>query len=367
MTPPPITIHAACSPGEIRAAAMQNGALIDYAIHRPGAPNNVGDRIRARVLTHIPAMAGAFLALPGGTEGFLPDSQAPPNLHTGAAITVLITRAAIGGKGPRLSARTPQEPPGPPALLTPGPGAIARLVALHPAAQVTVDDPAAATPGATILPHAWDDEIETQIEALSAPSIDLPGNITAHIHPTPALVAIDLDASPGNTNSKPTAQREANRAAIPALAHAIRLRNLSGAIVIDLAGMAIKARASLTPDLTQALARDPLNPRFLGFTALGLAEILRPRIYPPLHELLAGPHAAALAALRKLARADPATAHTLHTTPEIARALDEDPHARADLARRTGRPLMLRADPALPPGRWKLETLTRAPTPPKPR
>jgi len=40
-------------------------------------------------------------------------------------------------------------------------------------------------------------------------------------------------------------QRDANRAAIPALARQVRLRNLGGAIVIDLAGMPIRRRAAL--------------------------------------------------------------------------------------------------------------------------
>ena len=105
------------------------------------------------------------------------------------------------------------------------------------------------------------------------------------------------------------------------------------------------------------------NPRFLGFTALGLAEILRPRVHPPLHELLAGPHAAALRALRHLARqaaADPATPLRLRTTPEIVRALEADTPARADLARRTGRPLVLQTDPAAPPGHWTLEPIPHA-------
>ena len=48
------------------------------------------------------------------------------------------------------------------------------------------------------------------------------------------------------------------------------------------------------PALTAALAGDPLRPRFLGFTALGLAEIARPRVRAPLHEMLSGPLAAGL-------------------------------------------------------------------------
>jgi hypothetical protein len=101
-----------------------------------------------------------------------------------------------------------------------------------------------------------------------------------------------------------------------------------------------------------------LRPRFLGFTALGLAEILRPRIHPPLHELLAGPHAAGLAALRRAAAeiaARPERALLLCAAPDVVTALRADPVALVDLARRAGRPLMLCDDRALASLGWRLE------------
>ena len=128
----------------------------------------------------------------------------------------------------------------------------------------------------------------------------MPAGMRASIYPTPALVAIDLDmaAATASRQAKASAQMAANLAALPALARQIRLRNLSGAILVDPAGLSLKRRPKLAPALAMALATDPLQPRLLGFTALGLAEIVRRRVRPPLHELLAGPHAAGLAALR---------------------------------------------------------------------
>ena len=60
-----------------------------------------------------------------------------------------------------------------------------------------------------------------------------------------------------------------NREALPFLAEQIRLRNLSGGIVVDLAGLSPRKRAGLAANFIAALAIDPLHPRFLGFTALG--------------------------------------------------------------------------------------------------
>lgn len=368
-------ILVACSPGELRVAAVQDGALIDYALWRPGRPDGVGDLYRGRVVARVPAMAGAFVALPDA-EGFLPDSEGADAASDGMAVAVRITRSAQGGKGPRLSARMGDAEralagAGPPALLARGPGAVERLAALHPAAPIRIDDAGAAASLRPVLGErvtvgaVLDDALAGAIDALADPGVDLPGGMRASIHPTPALVAIDVDTGSASADRRPkhAAQMAANRAVLPALARQIRLRNLSGAIVVDVAGLGVRQRAALAPDFAQALAGDPLRPRFLGFSALGLAEIMRPRTSPPLHELLSGPHAAGLSALRTVmqaAAAEPAAAFRLSAAPDVAAALAEDPTALPDLARRTGRPLIVASDPTLPPGRTAIERTARA-------
>ncbi len=368
-------ILVACSPGELRVAAVQDGALIDYAVWRPGAPDGMGDLYRGRVTARVPAMAGAFVALPGG-EGFLPDSAGADAVSDGMAVAVRVTRSAQGGKGPRLTARVSDAEralagAGPPALLARGPGAVERLAGLHPAAPVVVDDHRTAAALRPLLGErlavgaVLDDELAGWIDALADHSVALPGGMRASIHPTPALVAIDVDAGGASADRRPkrAAQLAANRTMLPALARQIRLRNLSGAVVVDVAGLALQHRGALAPDFTAALATDPLRPRFLGFSALGLAEIMRPRAHPPLHELLAGPHAAGLAALRMVMRAaaaEPAATFSLRAAPDVAAALADDPVALPDLARRTGRTLIVTSDPALPPGGTAVERTARA-------
>ncbi len=368
-------ILVACSPGELRVAAVQDGALADYAIWRPGGPDGMGDLYRGRVVARVPAMAGAFVALPGA-EGFLPDSEGANAVSDGMAVAVRVTRSAQGGKGPRLSARVADADraragTGPPVLLARGPGAVERLAMLHPSAPVLVDDHGVAATfrpllgGRISVGSVLDDELAGWIDALADSGVVLPGGMRASIHPTPALVAIDVDAGGASADRRPkrTAQMAANRAMLPALARQIRLRNLSGAIVVDVAGLALSHRNALAPDFAAALAADPLRPRFLGFSALGLAEIMRPRTHPPLHELLAGPHAAGLAALRGImqaAAAEPAATFALRAAPAVAAALAADPVALPDLARRTGRTLIVTPDPALPPGGTAVERTARA-------
>jgi Rne/Rng family ribonuclease len=211
---------------------------------------------------------------------------------------------------------------------------------------------------------AFDDGIEAAIAALADTVADLPGGARMSVHPTPALVAIDVDlgSASARRDGKANAQRGANQVLLPELCRQIRLRNLSGAILVDLAGMAVRKRASLAPAFAAALAGDPLAPRFLGFTALGLAEILRPRIHPPLHELLAVPHAAGLAALRAIWReeaANPSRRMALRTVPAIAAAIRGDGVALSALAQRSGRDLIVIEDRSLAAPGWILEEANR--------
>ena len=357
-----VVVLAACGPGQMRVVAVRGDTLLDYAISRPGAPDGVGDVHSGRVIARVPAIGGAFVALPNG-EGFLPDTEGAAGLTDGASVLVRVTRAAQGGKGPRLSARVT----GPPRR---GPGAVERLALLHPQAPVRVDDPAMAVALRSALgeritlvrPLAFDAALEAEIEALGEPGVALPGGGFLSVHPTPALTAIDLDAggAAAGRAGKGAMHRALNEAALPVLARQIRLRNLSGAILVDWAGLSPRKRTSIGPALAAALADDPLRPRLLGFTHLGLAEIVRTRVHPPLHELLAGPHATGLAALRRLvaeAAADPARPRALRAASAIATALMGDAAARADVARLTGRELVLRGDASLGPGRWRVETL----------
>jgi Ribonuclease G/E len=357
-----LRILAASSPGEVRIAALEGDQLLDYAIWRPGAPDGVGDLYRARVIARVPAMAGSFLSL-DGTEGFLPDSEGASGLHEGDSVAVRVTRAAQGGKGPRLTARLAVDEVAP----ARGAGPLLELAERYPDAPVLIDDAAltarmkrALGDRVVLVPIAFDDGVEEQVDALAQPVVDLSTRARLYVHPTPALVAIDVDAGGAITGrpGKAAFHMAANLAIVPELARQIRLRNLSGAILVDFAGLPTRRRASLAPALQAALAKDPLRPRLLGFTALGLAEIVRPRMHPPLHELLAGPHAAGLAALRRIAAeliVCPRAVPVLRASPAIVAALREDELALPDLARRAGRALSLRSDPSLPGTGWQID------------
>lgn len=355
-----VTIHVAAHPGEAHVAAIRQQDLIDYAVWRPGSPDGVGDLHRGRVAALVPHMAGAFVTL-AGAQGFLPDSEGAKGLTAGTILPVRITRSAQSGKGPRLTARIDGEPvpSGPVGLVARGPNPAEDMAARYAGAELLCDDPAvAATLRASIgarvrVTHdPLPDPIADAIDALSRPTVTLPSGPRLSIWPTPALVAIDVDAGGATTR---LSAAEVNRLILPPLAQQIRLRNLSGAIVVDIAGLPARKRAALTPDFTAALAKDPLRPKFLGFTALGLAEIVRTRVHPPLHEVLSGPLAAGLAGLRAVLAATGRQPPALRAHPAIIEALQADAAGLADMRRRTGRDVRLRADPGLPEAVWLLE------------
>jgi len=358
------------TPGEVRGLAIDDAGAVDSAIERPGGPLGVEDRVVGRVTSRVPAMAGAFIALPGSSaDGFLPDTAGPKGLPEGTHLALRVTRGAQGGKGPRLAA-LPEAVQGPVRLLARGAGAVERLALLHPEAAICVDSPAVAAglapalrPRVTIGLGDRGAEAVAIWSALADHHVALPGGARMTITPTPALVAIDIDAGSATAErrDKKAAQLALNRALAPEIARQIRLRHLAGAILIDPAGVAQHSRPQLAAAFAAALADDSLHPQFLGFTALGLAEFLRPRLHPPVHELLAGVHAEGLAALAALCaawEARPGATDAILASPEIIGVIEADTVAREQFRHRTGRSPSLHADNGMDGRqlRWRLVT-----------
>lgn len=333
-------------------------------VERPSHPEGVGDLHIGRLAARAPAMAGAFVALAGGETGFLPDSDGAKGRTEGEWLRVAITRAAQGGKGPRLAHRpAPEAVTGPPRLLARGPDAPLRLAAQHPDASLRTDSAAAAarlraTLGdrVTFSPQpVFDDALEAAFDELAGPDIALPGGGRLSIHPTPALVAIDVDAGGVAGGRDAAAHLSLNQAALVEVARQIQLRHLAGAILVDLAGMPMARRKALLPAMQHAAASDPLL-RVVGVTGLGLIELQRRRVHTPLHEVLGQPASAltrGLAALRRgvrQAQARPGAPLVLTAHPVVWQALRDCPGALEAFAQAAG-PLAFQADPLCPPGR----------------
>jgi Ribonuclease G/E len=362
-------ILAEASPGEVRTALLLGGRLTEAWVERPARPDGVADLHRGRVVAISAAMSGAFVALPGNETGFLPESAASAPrqpikqaVDEGQILGLRVTRAAQAGKGPRLSAvLTDAEaalmataPPGAPRLVERGPCAIQRLAARYPNAAIrlagaglvarlraALGDRVRAQHGAV-----FDEAIEGEFESLAESAVPLPGGGVLHIQTTRALTALDVDSGGAGDGLV-----RFNETALPEIARQIRLRNLSGAILLDVAGLSAKRRQALLEPLRAALAHDRLA-RLVGLTGLGLVEMVRDRIHPPLAEILHTPLAEGLAALRQAARdaaARPAQRLMLEARPDVIAALRDLPGALDDYAALTGHGLELRSVASGPP------------------
>lgn len=97
------------------------------------------------------------------------------------------------------------------------------------------------------------------------------------IDPTEAMTVIDVNSGKdmrGGEND--TLRLRTNSEAVAEIARQLRLRNISGCIVIDFLNMASEAdQVSILGKLREGLARDKAKCRIYGFTAMGLLEMTR--------------------------------------------------------------------------------------------
>lgn len=202
--------------------------------------------------------------------------------------------------------------------------------------------------------------VEEQLEAALWPEAPIPGGGFLVIEPGRTLTALDVNSGSGDRRP-----REINFAAAEEIAHQLRLRAISGLVVIDFIDLRTpSARPPVLERLTEALSRDPAGCELAGATRLGLVELTRRRMGPSLAELLTEPcgfggsgrvrrlEAVGAGLLRRLAteaRAAPGRRMVLTCAPELVAAFAGVlAEARAELEARLGRALEIVPDPSLP-------------------
>ncbi len=125
---------------------------------------------------------------------------------------------------------------------------------------------------------AW--AIEKKIETIFHSRIYLPSGGNIQIEQTEALVAIDINTGSftGKSSYEETV-RKTNIEAAAEVARQIRLRDLSGVIVIDFIDMIDEsAKNEVLDTLRKGLHRDRAKNKVYSFTSLGLVEVTRKRM-----------------------------------------------------------------------------------------
>jgi len=128
-------------------------------------------------------------------------------------------------------------------------------------------------------------DVAGQIDAAYQPMAGLAGGGSLIISHTPALCAIDVNT--GDAREKTVF--EVNLKAAAEAARQIRLRNISGLIVIDFVALRDEGqKKDILAALREAAAADPLGLNVVGFTRLGLVEMTRPRHGLSLRDIVCG-------------------------------------------------------------------------------
>ena len=121
--------------------------------------------------------------------------------------------------------------------------------------------------------------IDELVQSVIQPEVICDSGVTLMIDHTEAMTVIDVNSSgfTGKMNQHQFAFK-VNQIALREIAQQIRLRNLSGMIVVDFLRMKDrKHKAAIVNQFEQLVTSDPVRTQIYGFTALGLFELTRKR------------------------------------------------------------------------------------------
>ena len=300
--------------GEHRAILVEHGAIVAARVEWPGslAPGQVEDAV---LVSRAAGASRGALRFASGEEALV--DQLPREASEGARLRALVTRAAVAESGrlKRAQARPTNEAP------RPAPSLAQRL----------------RSEGDVRVVRRFDENWEELFAEAWAGEIPFTGgNLT--ISPTPAMTLIDVDGA--------LPPRALALAAAPAIAQAIHRFDLAGSIGIDCPTLPDKAdRREVDEALGAALASWPHERTAMngfGFVQL-VARLTGPSLLHRLARDSTG--AAARLLLRQAERVDGAGALLIAARPEVLAAIT--PAWREALARRTGKTLRWRDEPAL--------------------
>ena len=130
--------------------------------------------------------------------------------------------------------------------------------------------------------------IETKMEELFSKKIYLKSGGTIVIEYIEAMTVIDVNTGKCIAKKdKDTLNYQINLEAADMIARQLRLRNISGIIIVDFINMESEEyKAKLTQELKKLLKKDSVSCNYVDITGLGLVEITRKKVQKPIYEIL---------------------------------------------------------------------------------
>ena len=219
-------------------------------------------------------------------------------------------------------------------------------------------------------------QVESQMDAMHEPEVQLRSGGYIVINPTEALVSIDVNSGRATKerNIEETALKT-NMEAAEEIARQLRLRDLAGLIVIDFIDMEVsRNQAKVERCLKDAMRNDRARIQIGRISAFGLLELSRQRLRPALHEtsfeacahcggsgMRRSTESTALQMLRVLGeegQKSRSSQLTLVTPTAVALYLfNNKRHAIADMEQRFNLTIRIEADDTLIPPDHRLERI----------
>ena len=129
------------------------------------------------------------------------------------------------------------------------------------------------------------ENLENHVKQALDKRVDLPSGGFLVIEPTEALTAIDVNSGKQLGGRKNTFLYSVNQEAAREIARQIRLRGISGLILVDFINMPEKEQEERLLGFLQGLVReDPVSTKVVDMTVLHLVELTRMKIRRPLAE-----------------------------------------------------------------------------------
>ena len=328
-------------PGETRGIIRRDGRsthiLIDREDDEPR--HRLGARSVGRVAEVPQGLKAAFVDLgAGGPLAFLP-LKGTDRPAVGQKVEVEVTAEPRERKGPMVRMTGPGQ--GEPRLLTPGPTVQETLAVLAPGAVPVT--------GIEAIQASWDAEEEAGFPGELFPDTGL----DLRVERTRAMIAVDLDLSPGAAGSK--ARERANRQGLHQAARIIGLKRWGGLVAIDLIGVGHDGEAmtaAAKAGFGAAFGKDP-DISYGPVNRFGVLQLALPWRRTPIEELFRGEDGKRRAAHRAqdLVRCLKHAMLSDTATPRfVVRCAPEEAALAGPLAAQLGPRAGILADPAVAPG-----------------